>query len=98
MKKYNGEYVIVRGSRSGVFAGNIIKREGSEVELVNCRRLWYWDGACSINQLAYEGTKKADKCKFTVIVDKIEILDTIEIIPCTEQAEQSIKDVKEWKI
>lgn len=96
-KNYNEEYVIVRGNRSGIFAGNIVKRKGQEVKLKNCRRLWYWDGACSISELAKKGTSKPDNCKFTVTVGEIEILDIIEIIVCTEEAEKNIKEVKEWK-
>lgn len=98
MKEYNNEYVIVRGDRSGVFAGNIVKRDKNEVELKNCRRIWYWKGACSLSQLAVDGTSLPDECKFSVAVDDIEILDVIEVIPCTQKAEKSIKGVKEWKI
>jgi hypothetical protein len=47
-----GKYVIVRGDRSGVFAGVLAKHEGQFVELTDCRRLWYWDGAASISQIA----------------------------------------------
>ena len=47
--------VIVRGDRSGVFFGELVERNGSEVKLANCRRLWYWDGAASISQLAVYG-------------------------------------------
>ena len=89
--------VIVRGDRSGVFFGTIVKREGREVELKDCRRLWYWDGAASINQLAVDGTVRPDNCKFTVSVGQIEILDVIEIIPCTDKAIASIEGVEEWK-
>lgn len=92
-----GTYVIVRGDRSGVFAGTLARYEGREVELHNCRRLWYWDGACSISQIAKEGVKKPNNCKFTVTVDSITILDAIEIIPATEEAEAIIKGVREWK-
>ena len=91
-------YVIVRGDRSGVFAGNLGERSGREVTLHNCRRLWYWDGAASISQLAVDGTKAPRECKFTVTVDSITILDAIEIIPCTDAAEASIKAVKVWKM
>lgn len=91
------KYVIVRGDRSGVFAGELVERNGREVKLKNCRRIWYWDGACSISELAVNGTANPDECKFTVVVHEIEILDAIEIILCTEKAENSIKDVKIWK-
>lgn len=96
-KSYNGEYVVVRGDRSGVFAGNIVEREDREVKLENCRRLWYWNGACSISEIAKSGVSKPEECKFTVTVNEIEILDVIEIIKCTKEAEENIKDVKEWK-
>lgn len=94
---YEGQYVIVRGDRSGVFAGTLKAKEGREVELTDCRRLWYWDGAASISQLAVDGTSAADSCKFPVQVASIVITDVIEIIPCTKKAEASIKAVPEWK-
>lgn len=89
--------VIVRGDRSGVFFGTLAAKEGSEVKLENCRRLWYWDGAASISQLAVDGTMNPEGCKFTVTVDNILILDAIEIIPCTNKAIASIEAVREWK-
>lgn len=98
MKETNiGKYVIVRGNHSGVFAGILTARKGPEVQLVDCRRIWYWDGAASISQLAIDGTSKPSNCKFPVPVKEITILDAIEIIPCTEKAEASIKAVREWK-
>ena len=94
----NGKYVIVRGDRSGVFAGTLESREGQEVVLTNCRRLWYWNGAASISQIARDGVKQASSCKFTVTVDRIMILDAIEIIPTTAEAKANIKAVREWKM
>lgn len=92
-----GKKVIVRGDRSGVFFGTLKEKEGQEVVLANCRRLWYWEGAASISQLAAEGTTNPGGCKFTISVDEIGILDAIEIIPCTENAVQSIEKVSVWK-
>ena len=94
----NGKYVIVRGDRSGVFAGTLVSQEGREVVLENARRLWYWNGAASISQIARDGVKKPGDCKFTVTVEQIKILDAIEIIPATETAEAGIKAVREWKM
>ena len=90
--------VIVRGDRSGVFFGTLVAKEGREVKLSNCRRLWYWDGASSISQLAVDGTAKPYNCKFTVTVNEIIITDVLEIIPCTDKANESIEGVKEWKM
>ena len=92
-----GKKVIVRGDRSGVFFGTLAEKQGQEVVLTGCRRLWYWEGACSISQLAVDGTKDPNDCKFTVAADEIGILDAIEIIPCTDKAVRSIEGVKEWK-
>lgn len=94
---FKGKKVIVRGDRSGVFFGTLAEKDGQEVKLEKCRRLWYWDGAASISQLAVDGTTAPENCKFTVTVEEIEILDAIEIIPCTAKAIESIEGVKEWK-
>lgn len=92
------KYYIVRAKEAGVFAGNIKERNGDEVTMTNVRRLWYWDGACSLSQIAVDGTKKSENCKFTVTVPEMVILGVIEIIPCSDVAERSIKAVKEWKL
>ena len=90
--------VIVRGDRSGVFFGEISERNGREVTLNNVRRLWYWNGAASLSQLAAEGVTKPRDCTFTMTIDEITVLDAIEIIPCTPEAVVSINGVKEWKM
>lgn len=94
----NGKYVIVRGNRSGVFAGVLESLEGQKVVLSSCRRLWFWSGAASLSQIANEGVKNPRSCKFTVTVDSIAILDAIEVIPTTAAAEANIKAVSEWKM
>lgn len=92
-----GKYCIVRGKDSGIFAGTVKEIEGQRVLMENVRRIWYWDGAASISQLAKSGTTAPGNCKFTVCVDSALLLDVIEIIPCTEKAVKSIEKVKEWK-
>jgi hypothetical protein len=90
------DYCIVRCSNSGVFAGNVVSEKGQEVTIKNARRIWYWDGAASLSQLAMEGTKKPENCKFPCEVIEIRVKDAIEILPCTENAFNSIKGVKIW--
>lgn len=90
--------VIVRGKDSGVFYGSLVAKDGQEVTLCNCRRLWYWDGAASISQIAAEGVKLPHNCKFTMAVEEIQILDAIEIIPCTGIAIKNIESVPVWKM
>lgn len=93
-----GKKVIIRGDRSGVEFGTLVAHDGREVTLRNARRLWYWDGAASLSQLAVDGTSKPSECKFTVAVESITILDAVEIIPCTEKAIKSIEGVNVWKL
>lgn len=92
-----GKQVIVRGESSGVFYGTLKEKNGREVTLSRCRRIWYWEGAASISQLAVDGTSNPRNCKFTVYVDVISILDAIEIIPVTSKAIESIESVKPWR-
>ena len=89
--------VIVRADRAGVFYGTIIRKDGDEVELKDCRRIWYWNGAASLSELAFSGVKHKGGNKFSVAVDSITILGVIEIIPCTEEAIKSIESIPEWR-
>lgn len=91
------KYQIVRTHSAGVFAGYIESRNGQEVVMVNARRLWYWKGAASLSQLAMEGTTNPLKCKFPCEVNRVELLQVIEILDCTDEAENSIKGVPIWQ-
>lgn len=92
------EYCIVRTYSAGVFAGYVESRSGKEAVIRKVRRIWYWDGANSLSQLAVDGTLKPGNCKFACEVDKIIVTEAIEIIPCTEKAKKSIEGVAEWKL
>jgi hypothetical protein len=89
-------YAIVRTYSAGVFMGKIQKREGKEVELVDARRLWRWAGAATLSQLATEGTKTPGECKFPTAVPIIILTEVIEILPCTQEAVNSIREVPVW--
>jgi hypothetical protein len=91
------KYCIVRTYSAGVFAGYVKSRKGKEAVVLNARRIWYWDGAASLSQLAMEGTNKPENCKFPQEVYSIELTEVIEVIPCTEKARLSIKNVSIWK-
>lgn len=94
-----GRKVIIRGDRSGVEYGTLKEWDGgSVVELVNARRLWHWDGAATLSQMANEGVRHKSDCKFSVYVGSIVITDVIEIIPCTAEAIENIESVAEWKM
>ena len=90
-------YIIVRSNNAGVHAGELVSKDGDATVLKNARRLYYWDGAATLSQLAMEGVSKPQNCKFPCEVTEIEILGTIERIPCTKKAIESIKGVLIWK-
>ncbi len=92
-------YAIVRCVSAGVFMGYVAKSDLSKgvVKLKNARRLWYWSGACSLSQLATDGTAKPKDCKFPCAVAEIQLAQVIEIIPCTAKALESINGVAIWK-
>lgn len=91
------EYKIVRTQSAGVFAGYLKSRNGQEVVLLKARRIWYWTGAASLSQLAQQGTSTPETCKFPEEVEKVELLQAIEILDVTAKAKQSIESVKIWK-
>ena len=97
MAERKSKYVIVRTYSAGVFAGTLVARNGREVELKDARRLWYWAGAASLSQLAVSGTSKPKECKFPVAVPSVTLLEAIEILEVTPEAETSIKAVPEWR-
>ncbi len=91
------QYYIVRADRAGVFFGEIADQTERQVHMKNVRKLWYWDGACAVEQIAVDGTKKPNDCKFTVVVPEMVIADPIQIIPCTAKAVKILSEVKVWQ-
>lgn len=92
---------IIRTHSAGVWFGKVKELNGAIAIVTEARRLWYWSGAASLSQLAVEGTKRPNDCKFTVTItdeEGVYLPQVIEVLPCTEAAAENIKSVKEWKI
>ena len=96
MKKSKKRYVIVRTYSAGVFAGYLKSRKGQEVVMNDVRRLWYWKGAASLSQLAVDGVKYPNECKFPAVVPTIELTQAIEILDVSKQAQKIIESVPVW--
>ncbi len=90
------DFCIVRTDTAGVFAGNTTARTKCGT-VRNAIRIFYWEGANSLSQLAMEGTKKPSKCQFAMPVAEVHLTDVIEVIPCTEAASLNITGVESWK-
>ena len=96
-KSMIGKHVIVRADRAGVFFGILEAKEKTTVKLSNVRKLYYWSGANAIEQIALEGVKDKNNCKFTVIISEMIIEQVIQILPCSEEAILNINSVPLWK-
>lgn len=92
------KYVIVRTYSAGVFAGYLESRYGREIVLLKARRLWSWEGAATLSQLSVDGTSRPEKCLFPCEVQEILLTEAIEIIPCTEKSETSLRGVPVWQV
>lgn len=92
-----GKICMVRTYSAGVFYGLLEEKVGKEGRLKNARRVWYWEGAASLSQLATEGTSKPSGCKFPCAVESLELSEIIETIPMTQKAIDSLNKVKVWE-
>lgn len=91
------QFVLIRTYSAGVHFGYLKSRKEKEVELVNAQRVWYWNGACSLSQMAVDGVSKPEDCKFSVVVPNIILTEAIEIITVTEKARKNLQGVTVWK-
>lgn len=95
MNKKSGPQ-IVRTYSAGVFYGTVESRKGQEAVITNARRLWYWKGAASLSEMAVRGVKSPEACKFAVPVERVTLLQVIEILDTTAEARASIEGVRPW--
>ena len=96
MKSYIGKKVLVRGVQSGVYFGELVSQDKQEVEMKDVRNLWLWSGANTLLDLAENGAKNTDDCKFSNQVDSIILTDICELVPCSDKAVKNIESVTEW--
>jgi hypothetical protein len=90
----NGDYVIVRSSPSGCWAGTMTVRDGTTVHLIDARRLWRWWAAkgVSLSGVAAHGLhpKKLGECRIAAPVEVI-VFEVCEIMAVTPEARASIE-------
>jgi hypothetical protein len=95
------ERCIVRSYGAGVFYGYVKEKKaeqnGVNIVLLKAKRIHYWSGACSLTQLAMEGTKDESNCRITEAIDSQFIANVIEILPMTRNAEENLDKVTIWK-
>ncbi len=90
-------FVVIRTYSAGVHIGYLKRREGKEVELLDSIRIWQWQGAFTLSELAMEGVSDPDNCKFSMAVNCNILPEAIEIIEATEKAKISLLAVEPCK-
>ena len=89
---------IIRSYASGVHFGIVHETRdtlhGLSVTLKDSRRIHYWEGACSLSQVAIDGIKTG---RVAMELPEIQVENVIEIIPMTESAIESLKNQPVWK-
>ena len=95
--KLIGKYVIVRADKPGVFFGKLIHRDGQEVLMQNARKIFRWEGAGSVEQIACDGVS-AEGSKITCEIEQMLIFGADQILPCAAASIANLKAQKPWKI
>ena len=89
---------IIRSYASGVHFGEVIETRdtlhGLSVTLKNSRRIHYWEGACSLSQVAMDGIRTG---RIAMELPEIQVENVIEIIQMSELAIDNIKNQPVWK-
>ena len=93
-----GKYVIVRSNEAGVFFGILSAKEGTELTLTNARKVYYWSGAACVEEMSQHGIQNLKDSKLTIFVDTIIISNYVQILFCSEEAIENIKNAKSWTI
>ena len=88
--------IIARIDRAGVFHGTLDHIDNEIIRLKDARRIYYWEGAISVTDMAAKGLKSG---KITIPVSTVEFMSDkiIELNECSDDATKSIEAIKPWK-
>ena len=90
-----GKICVVRSNMAGVFFGEVVEIEGSQVLIKKARKIWRWNGANTVEDISQTGVLASSKV--TVMVDSVLIEKFEQIIPCTEFAITNLNSQQVWK-
>lgn len=94
----NHHYCIFRGHECGVHAGYLVESQvfGSPnaFKVAKARRLWRWDSKFTLTELANNGVRKAENCKFSEpSKNDVLLLDVFEVLSCTKESAKWLQEV-----
>lgn len=87
-----GKYVVVRTYSAGVHFGVLEARDGQEVLLTEARRLWSWQGANTLHEVATAGVASGSKASDEV--PRVTLTQAIEVIECSADGEKKLRASK----
>ena len=85
--------VVVRTYSAGVHYGYLVSRSGQEVVLERARRIWSWNGANTLHEVALRGVGSGSRVSEKV--SSITLTQAIEIIACTPEGAAAL-DAAQW--
>ena len=91
-----GKHVIVRSNLAGVFFGILTAKDGDELTLSKARKLYYFSGANTVEDLANQGALNSSDCKVTAPVDIIIISKFEQILPCSKNSINQLNSIPIW--
>ena len=87
-----GKFCVIRTYSAGVHVGTLVKHKGTKVTLSNARRIWSWQGANTLHEIALAGVGKGSK--ISAPVESILLTEAIEIIPASAAAQTNLESGK----
>lgn len=91
-----GKYVIVRTYSAGVHMGVLAEQNGTEVRLLNARRLWKWAGAFTLNEVSQKGIDFGNS-RLSESVPEIFLTQAIEILPIKSSLVADFQEAKAYE-
>jgi hypothetical protein len=86
LEKFLNKKVLVRTYGAGVHFGTLLEHEptanGTALRLGNARRLWSWNGALSLHEVASKGVEIKNS-KVSEPIEEIILPSHLEILPLT---------------
>ncbi len=86
----DSKYVVVRTYSAGVHVGELVDRRDKEVTLANARRIWSWQGANTLHEIALHGVGKGSKVSEPVA--RVVVTEAIEIIDCSDEGARALRE------
>jgi len=84
-----GRFVVVRTYSAGVHVGTLVSHSGLDVVLADARRLWRWQGAHTLHEVALRGVAEA-YTRLSEPVARIALTEAVEVIDATAEARANL--------